>query len=56
MIINFQLEKIHQISSIAGNWKIKQIDSIYQCGSNYSMNKSITKEDAQVFNLGEKAY
>jgi hypothetical protein len=56
MMINFQLEKIHQITSIAGNWKIKKIDSIYQCGSNYSMNKSIRKEDAQVFNLGEKAY
>ena len=54
MMINFQLEKIHQITSIAGNWKIKQIDSIYQCGSNYSMNKSIRKEDAQVFKFRGK--
>ena len=56
LLIIFQLEKIHQITSIAGNWKIKQIYCIYQCSSNYSMNKSITKEDAQVFNSGEKAY
>jgi hypothetical protein len=45
---------MHQITSIAGNWKIEQIDSIYQCGSNYSMKKSIRKEDAQVFKFRGK--